>query len=317
MAGNVPDGYFKGEVRNSFYVESMMKRCWACTIKVLEEVDRICGKYNIEYFADWGTLLGTVRHKGFIPWDDDCDITMKRPDYIRFCQVAPKEFPKEWEILNIHTDNQWRELNTHIVTGRRINVDENHLNDYYGFPYVTGVDIFPLDYLSPNEEEDSYICDMIRVAAAAAATYAQQGATEADKEEAIAGVEQVFKIKINRQGDVVNQFLKLEEKLGTMYRENESNQLAIMADHVSAGDWAVFPKEYFAGSVRMPFEYVTVPVAVGYEKIVEKKYGVSWKQPKIAAANHVYPYYKEQLFSYGEDVQKYVTERVHTWLSLH
>ena len=87
----VPDNFLEGEIRNSFYVESMMKKVWAAQLEVLHEIDRICKKHNITYFADWGTLLGAVRHKGFIPWDDDMDITMKRQDYIKFCEVFPKE----------------------------------------------------------------------------------------------------------------------------------------------------------------------------------------------------------------------------------
>ena len=61
-----------------------MKCCWMAQLNVLENIDRICQKHNIQYQAEWGTLLGTVRHGGFIPWDDDMDISMKRPDYNKF-----------------------------------------------------------------------------------------------------------------------------------------------------------------------------------------------------------------------------------------
>ena len=121
MELNIPDNYFEGEIREGFYVESMMKKNWACMIKVLAEVDRICRKHGIQYFADWGTLLGTVRHKGFVPWDDDIDITMKRPDFNKFCLVAPKEMPQGWEVVNIHNDPGWRHMLAHIVTGRSVN----------------------------------------------------------------------------------------------------------------------------------------------------------------------------------------------------
>ena len=97
------NSYFEDEVRDGFYVPGMVKRAWAAQLEVLEDVDRVCKKHGIRYFADWGTLLGAVRHGGFIPWDDDLDICMKRQDYTRFLEIAPKELPAEYKILNFHT----------------------------------------------------------------------------------------------------------------------------------------------------------------------------------------------------------------------
>lgn len=104
----IPEGYLEGEIRDGFYIESMMKKTWAAQMKVLMEVDRVCKKNGIQYFADWGTL-GAVRHHGFVPWDDDMDITMKRPDYNKFCSIAEKEMPG-YNIVNIHTDEGWEAL---------------------------------------------------------------------------------------------------------------------------------------------------------------------------------------------------------------
>ena len=73
--------FFKNEVREGFFVSSMMKRAWAAQIEVLEEFEKMCKENNIRYFAAYGTLLGAVRHGGFIPWDDDIDIWMLREDY--------------------------------------------------------------------------------------------------------------------------------------------------------------------------------------------------------------------------------------------
>ena len=60
-------------------------------LAMLKDIDQVCSKYQIAYFLDSGTLLGAIRHQGFIPWDDDLDIGMLRSDYDRFSAIAQKE----------------------------------------------------------------------------------------------------------------------------------------------------------------------------------------------------------------------------------
>lgn len=98
---------FEDEVRDGFYVPSMIKRAWATELDVLDEVDRICRKYNITYYAEWGTLLGAIRHAGYVPWDDDLDIGMRREDYVKFCKVAPGEFVEGYQIINFRTNKDF------------------------------------------------------------------------------------------------------------------------------------------------------------------------------------------------------------------
>lgn len=83
-------------MKNSYleqYKKLQLRRCQLKQLSMLEEIDRICQKHHIGYWLDGGTLLGAVRHKGFIPWDDDIDIAMRQEDLQRFIEVAPQELP--------------------------------------------------------------------------------------------------------------------------------------------------------------------------------------------------------------------------------
>ena len=87
----IDDSYLEDEIRDGFYIPSMTKRTWAMELTVLDLIDSICSKHNITCFADWGTYLGAIRHKGFVPWDDDLDICMLRPDLEKFYEIMEQE----------------------------------------------------------------------------------------------------------------------------------------------------------------------------------------------------------------------------------
>ena len=72
----------------------VMRQIQLFSLELLRLVDNVCRKHDIEYWIDYGTLLGAVRHDGFVPWDDDIDISMIRQDYDRFVEVFPKEIEK-------------------------------------------------------------------------------------------------------------------------------------------------------------------------------------------------------------------------------
>ena len=126
------DAFFQDEIREDFFIEKKMKHAWAAQMEVLKEIDRICKRNEIRYFADSGTLLGAVRHKGFIPWDDDIDLAMLREDYLRFFSVADKELPDGWRILDLaHGSDQ---LFGRITNGDRYDSGADHMLRFHGCP---------------------------------------------------------------------------------------------------------------------------------------------------------------------------------------
>ena len=74
---------------------------------ILDYINSICKEHKIEYFLDYGTLLGAIRHKGFIPWDDDIDICMTRKNYERFVSVFSKDDKSNYKLLSMETSSSY------------------------------------------------------------------------------------------------------------------------------------------------------------------------------------------------------------------
>ena len=148
-----PKEYFYDEVREGFYISGMMKRSWAAQLEVLDEVARVCKKYGIQWFADCGTLLGAVRHGGYVPWDDDLDICMLRDDYIKFHKYAVPELPERYVTLTFENEEYWQMI-TRVVNRGGISFEKEELEKYHGFPYAAGIDVFVLDYVAPDPGEE-------------------------------------------------------------------------------------------------------------------------------------------------------------------
>lgn len=79
-------------------------------LDILVEIDKVCRKHDIKYWIDFGSLLGAIRHGGFIPWDDDIDIAMPSEDLQKFLETAPKELPSSLFIQTRKTDPSCRTL---------------------------------------------------------------------------------------------------------------------------------------------------------------------------------------------------------------
>ena len=293
----IKDTFLERETRLDFTIEPMMKRAWAASMEVLCEIERICKKYEIQYFADWGTLLGAVRHEGFIPWDDDIDITMKRPDYMKFLQVAPKELRAPFEIISIYTDEAWDNMLSRVINGRSINVQPDYLKKFHGCPYVVGIDIFPLDYASRDEEETQIQLDMVNIVLHAAAVERLYKNGECEKEERDALVEQVEElcnVKLDSSKSIEQQLRILGDQLAMLYHEDEADELGIVLSRITNRPNYHFPKEYYAESIDKKFEDMVVPVPVGYDEILKLKYGEQYMIPNKEWLAHDYPFYKEQ-----------------------
>ena len=116
-------------------------------LQILLSVDKVCREHDLTYYCWAGTMLGAVRHQGFIPWDDDMDICMPRPDYDRLMTHAHEWLPAPLEALSIETDASYPGGFGKIVDGSTALIEREH-SDYVGGIYI---DVFPIDGMTKNK----------------------------------------------------------------------------------------------------------------------------------------------------------------------
>ena len=101
---HLDENFFREEIRCGYKVSEKMKKVWAVELNLLEQFDKLCRENNLQYFVDSGTLLGAVRHQGFIPWDDDIDVVMFRDDYEKLKIIAKDAVSSPYFYQNSYND---------------------------------------------------------------------------------------------------------------------------------------------------------------------------------------------------------------------
>lgn len=124
-------------------------------LDILKEIDRICRKYKIKYVLDAGTLLGAVRHRGFIPWDDDADVAFTRPNYDAFMKVVRRELPEGMTLVepkDLRGGKAFFDFTARIIyDNSQVHENTKEMQYYEGRLNHLWVDLFTIDELPENK----------------------------------------------------------------------------------------------------------------------------------------------------------------------
>lgn len=303
-----------------FHIRAMDKRYKYSSIESLEEFDRICKKYNLRYYAYYGTLLGTVRHKGFIPWDDDIDVAMMREDYNRFIHIAPQELGEYFTLNNVE-DSCFHPLR--VQNGFEIKYNRAFLERFHYCPYPTGIDIYVLDKLPKTDAERAShleIYNIIKVLSQYNDELFEKYGGVKDQEfddsmsELLDSIEQILGVNIIRDGSEAKQLGYLASRVAAMYNDTDSDIVTRVEIWATDGYREMMPINCFSDVLYMPFEHMLLPVPVGYEEVLTRIYG-DYMTPVIGGGAHEYRHYleyEEKLFGrfteLGEDIPEFLME---------
>lgn len=291
--------FFEREKREGFIVEPLMKSAWAAQIKVLYQVDTICKENNIPYFADGGTLLGAIRHNGYIPWDDDIDICILRDDYDRFCELVKET--ENLTISNIHNISDWGECAERVQEKEVFKFDRRKIKDNFGYPFAAGIDLFVMEHVPRKKSEEKAWCMMIGWISCLVQLRKKLKYDELKKEERdelLKEEKNIFALIKEMIGmedigpDMSDQeFIILKDRISSLYKKDDGYYLTEIFYLASGRDFYL-PVDFFNSSIRVPFENICISAPKDYDMFLKLEYGDDYMIPKQGTAAHDYPFYK-------------------------
>lgn len=237
-------------------------------LDMLKCLTSICDRHNICYFCVGGTALGAVRHKGFIPWDDDIDIAMKRKDYEEFLKVAQSEMPNYYFVQNHNTDPDFRLQFAKIRDSRTtfIETSASRLKINHG----VYIDIFILDGYPDNDSKAKRLFRLNRLTRG----YCAKDDVSSRSKKAN------FLIFLSKFYFLFRKPQKVIERFDRKCKENDFDKCERGISFGSIyGLKDVWPTKWFSGVTKFSFEGITVNLPIEYDKYLKQIYGDYMKFP--------------------------------------
>ena len=245
-------------------------------LKILLEFKRICEKHNIQYFLLWGTLLGAVRHQGFIPWDDDIDVGMLRSEYVKFLTICNEELSQEYFLQTFESDSGY----ANSFAKLRLNGTEapESVNDDKLNHKGIWIDIFPLDHVPNN-----YLFQKIhifRLRALSQMCYIKYGYTIKPTKL----IRKVLHLGLRFFSAVFSktQAIEMREKLLQKYNSRRTDYYIVSSLYLERYSGILpccIPSKIFDQFSELEFEGIRFPVPAGYVTYLECVYGDYMRLP--------------------------------------
>lgn len=257
----------------------MIEKIQQANLRILLEVDRICKKHGIKYLLDSGTLIGAVRHKGFIPWDDDIDLAFPRKDYEKFLSVAESELPegiKLYRPCDIGGGRAFFDFTPKLVyMNSRRHFEDGESRYYDNIQNRICVDLFVLDEITENKlMQKLHILKMYIIYGMAMGhryrlDYSKYKGLQKLQVFVLATFGKLFRMKT---------IYKMERRAATHYNNSGSNTL-YYSNYEPGYTQITVPKQGSFNTVDMEFEGHMLSAPANYDGVLKAVYGDYMKLP--------------------------------------
>ena len=266
----------KSETRSGYKISAEMKKVWQVELDILAELDRVCRKNNLKYMLFDGSLLGAIRHKGIIPWDDDIDVMMMREDYEKFRKIANKELKKPYFFQTSLNDDLFRGLGQ-IRNSETTAIMLSEFNRKANQGIF--IDIFIVDKLPKSKLKrkiQKRRCTFMKSLLRFQKVY-ECHETHSVKQKIIRGLLNVFYGIVGYK-----RFFRHYEKVCMKYNNTDSDEYNIVE---YAYDDRIIHGEQFMETIDYDFEYMKVPGPKMGEDFLTDYFG-NWKKFVVGNDDH-------------------------------
>lgn len=269
--GILPKSFFYPETICDFHVDEQRKKIWAIELDLLLQFSKVCKKYGLKYYLIGGTLLGAVRHKGLIPWDDDIDVGMPRSDYEEFLKLN-KEFINPYFLQTPYTDPLYAYAYAKLRNSRTTCVPK--MFQYHKINHGIGIDIFPYDNWIMEGGRERF--KKIHNLCLENSTYMRMTNPNLDD---------ANKVRVNNWcgRNHVEVYEEIQE-LASAFKDVKTDRVAKVVFAYSY-EKDLYYAEDFAETVLMDFCGFKFPIPKGYDRILKGFFGDYMQFPPIDQRN--------------------------------
>lgn len=258
--GIIKEDFLREEVRNDFFVTRDRKKIWIVLLDLMLTFDEVCKKHNFTYFLEAGSLLGAIRHKGFIPWDDDVDVLMPREDYNKFMTLS-NEFKYPYFLQTPYTDDGYFYSFAKIRNSNTTGLVK--MFGYQNFNHGIWLSIFPIDNWDVKGGEERY--SKIKKLNMDNSTYMRISnpyLSEKDQD----------RVK-NYCGRDPFETIKELDEIAQECNGHKTSFVTVGSTAVISYSRKLWYAEDFASAIEWDYEGFKFPVPIGYDRFLKIMYG--------------------------------------------